>query len=143
MVTTLRVEDRLDCALNFRVWKTKVLNILEENDLEEYVNRVILKPTYNNGKENHKKNQAKEKRILIDSVKYHLIPHISQLKIAKEEYDALTYLFEMNNPRRKRALRRKLRDIKMMKVDTVTTFFMKILFLHLLVVFSIHGKLLL
>lgn len=78
-----------------------VLNIMEENEVDDYVNRVIPKPTDNNGKAKHKKNEAKENRILIDSVKDHLIPHISQLKTAKQIYDALTGLFETNNPSRK------------------------------------------
>lgn len=72
------------------MWKTRVLDILEENDLDDYVNRVILEPTYDNGKATHKRNHNKVKRILIDLVKDHLIPYISQLKIDKEVYDALT-----------------------------------------------------
>ena len=126
MVTTLRVEDRLDAALNFRLWKTKVLNILEENEVDDNVNRVILEPTDDNRKATYKRNQAKAKRILIDSMKDYLIPHISQLKIAKEVYHTLVGLVETNNPSMKRALRGKLQGIKMTKVDTITTFFMKI-----------------
>ena len=48
------------------------------------------------------------------------------MKIDKEVYDALIGLFEMKNPNRKRALRNKLCDIKMTKVDTIATYFMKI-----------------
>lgn len=50
MVTMPRVEDRLDGALNFKYWKTRVLNLLEENDLDDYVTRVISEPTNDNGK---------------------------------------------------------------------------------------------
>lgn len=56
MVITLRVEDRLDDALKFRAWKTRVLNILEENEVDDYLNRVIPEPKNDNGKEKHKKN---------------------------------------------------------------------------------------
>lgn len=55
-MTTLRVEDRLDGALNFKSWKTRVLNLLEENDLDNYVTRVIPEPTGDNGKATYKKN---------------------------------------------------------------------------------------
>lgn len=50
MVTTIKVEDRLDGALNFRSWKTRVLNIPEENGSNDYVNRVIYEPTNDEGK---------------------------------------------------------------------------------------------
>jgi hypothetical protein len=39
MSTSMRVEDRLDGADNFRSWKKKVLLILEENDLSDYVKK--------------------------------------------------------------------------------------------------------
>ena len=93
----LRVEDRLDGALNFRSWIARVLNLLKENDLDDYVTRVIIEPIDDNRKKAYKKNQAKVKRIFFDSVKDHLIPHISQLKTTKEVYDALTSLFETTN----------------------------------------------
>lgn len=126
MVTTLRFEDRLEGALNFMSWKASVLNLLEENDLDDYVTRDVTELTNDNGKAAYKKNQAKAKRILYDSMKDHLIPIISPLKVAKECYDALTSLFVTKNPSRKRALKNKLHDIKMTKNDTIATFFMKI-----------------
>ena len=98
MVTTLRFEDILEGAFNFKSQKATVLNLLEENDLDDYVSRVVPKSTDDNGKVANKKNQDKAKRILFDSVKDHLIPLISQLKTAKEVYDALTGLFENKEP---------------------------------------------
>jgi hypothetical protein len=44
MVSTLRVEDRLDGATNFRAWKARLLFLLEENDLKDYVEMVISDP---------------------------------------------------------------------------------------------------
>jgi hypothetical protein len=125
MVTTLRTlraEDRLDGAMNFRSWKIRINNILEENDLDDYVKNEIVAPTDDAGKATYKKNLAKEKGILIDSVKDHLLPHISQKKTTKEIYDSLTSLFETKNPSRKRALQSQLRNLKMTKDDTITPF---------------------
>jgi hypothetical protein len=34
MVSSLRVEDRLDGATNFRSWKTMILFILDENEIQ-------------------------------------------------------------------------------------------------------------
>lgn len=126
MVTTLRIEDILEGALNFNSWKARILNLLKENDLDDYVTKEVAEPTDDNGKTTYKKNQAKAKRILFDSVKDHLIHIISPLKTVKECYDALIKLFETKHPSRKRALKGKLHTIKMMKNDTIATLFTKI-----------------
>lgn len=126
MVTTLRVKDRLDGALNFNSWKARIMNLLEESDLDGYVTRAVEEPTDDAEKASYKKNQAKAKRFIYDSVKDHLIPIISPLKNVKECYNALVKLFEIKTPSRKRALKSKLRSIKMTKDDTIATFFTKI-----------------
>lgn len=84
--------------MNFNSWKARVLNLLDENDLDDYVTKGVAEPTDDNGKETYKKNQAKEKRILFDLVKDRLIPIISPLKTPKECYDALIKLLETKNP---------------------------------------------
>ena len=40
---------------------------------------------------------VKAKRIIVDSMKDHLIPHVSSLKTYKEMFDSLTKLFEGKN----------------------------------------------
>ena len=99
---------------------------MEEKDLDDYVTRVVAEPTNDDGKTTYKKNQAKAKRILFDSMKDHLILYFSPLKTAKECYDALIKLFETKILSRKRALKGKLRNVKMMKNATIATFFTKI-----------------
>jgi hypothetical protein len=74
----------------------------------------------------HKKNEANTKRIMIDSVRDHLIPHIVELKTAKEMYDALVGLFESKNTSRKLSLRNHLHCITMTTSDSVATYFMKV-----------------
>jgi hypothetical protein len=44
MVSTLRVEDRLERATNFRAWKARILLLLVENDLKDYVEMVVPEP---------------------------------------------------------------------------------------------------
>lgn len=41
----------------------------------------------------HNKKVAKAKRIILDFVKDHLIPHIAEKKSAKDMYDALITLY--------------------------------------------------
>lgn len=126
MVTSLRAEDQLDGAAKFRSWKTRILLILEENEIQNYVKENVPEPEDNEEKAKHKKNEAKANRILIDSVKDHLIPHISELKDAKKMFDTLLGLFKSKNTSRKLALRNQLRCITMTKSDSVAIYFMKI-----------------
>ena len=43
-MNSVKVEDRLDGAFNFNSWKSRVLIILEENDLLKFVNEKVPKP---------------------------------------------------------------------------------------------------
>ena len=49
----------------------------------------------------HKKNLVKDKNIIVDSIKDHLIPQVSSLNTPKEMFDSLTKLFEGKNINRK------------------------------------------
>jgi hypothetical protein len=42
----------------------------------------------------HKKNEKKAKIIVLDSLKDHLIPHISKLQTTRKMYEALNRLYE-------------------------------------------------
>ena len=104
MVLSLRYEDRLEGARNFRSWRTRLLVVLEENNIEDHVNKEIPEPEGDDEKIAFRMNEGKAKRIIIDSVKDHLIPHISEQDSAKKMFDALVNLFESNNTSRRLAL---------------------------------------
>jgi hypothetical protein len=94
MATSMRVEDRLEVSRNFRSWKHRLQMILDENDLLEHVTVGVPEPDEVEKKTKHKKNEKKAKGIMSDSVKDHLIPHISELQIARKMYEALNRLYE-------------------------------------------------
>jgi len=89
---SVKPEDRLEGASNFNVWKARILNILEEHDLYAFVYGVVEEPTTNAGRTNFKKNQAKAKRIIFDSVKGSIMPVIASLKTAKECFDTHKFI---------------------------------------------------
>jgi hypothetical protein len=120
------VEDRLNGTANFSSWKSRFLITLEESDLMKYIEEVVPESADDAKKSQWRKNDAKDRKIIIYSMRDHLIPHISNLKTAKQMYDALKKLFESNNTNRALSLRHQLRNLKMTKPDTVATFFMKI-----------------
>jgi hypothetical protein len=72
------------------------------------------------------KNKMKEKRIVSDSVKDHLIPHISELKTTKQMYDALSRLYESKDINRNLALRNQLRNIKMGNSESISSYLMRV-----------------
>ena len=64
MMNHTKVEDKLEGANNFRSWKYGISLILEENDLEKYVNEEVLEPEGEEAKANHNKNMIRAKRII-------------------------------------------------------------------------------
>jgi hypothetical protein len=56
--------------------KERVLLLMEENDLKEYVKSVFTTPTNPQELKTHKKKEVKAKQVLLESMKGHLIPHI-------------------------------------------------------------------
>ena len=81
------LEDRLEGTFNFSTWKERVINILEEHDIDSFVTSMIEEPTTISGRTNYKKNQAKEKRIIYDFMKDNLMLVITPLKMEKECFD--------------------------------------------------------
>ena len=91
------LEDSLGGDDNFWAWKYRISLILEENYLDQYISEEVPKPKGDKAKDTHKKNLIKPKRIIADSIKDNLIPHVACLKIPKEVFDALTKMFEGKN----------------------------------------------
>ena len=118
MTNNTKLEDKLEGAENFWAWKYRVLLILEEHDLENYVKEEVAKPKGDEDKAKHKKNMIKAKTIIVDSIKDHLIPHVSSLKTPKEMFDALARLYEGKNINRKMTLRTQLKGVKMENSDS-------------------------
>ena len=66
------------------------------------------------------------KMIIVDSIKDHLIPHVSSLKTPKEMFDALTKLYEGKNINRKMTLRIQLKNVKMQIPETIQSYFTRV-----------------
>ena len=92
-----KLDEKLEGADNLRDWKYRISLVLEENELDSYINKEVPVPEGDEAKALHKKNLVKAKRIIADSIKDHLIPHVSSLKTSKELFDSLTKLFEGKN----------------------------------------------
>ena len=82
MVNHIRLEDRLEGASKFSSWKIRVMIILREMELEEYIETNISMPENESEKVTWKKHNNKAIKIIIDSVKDHILPSISSRKVA-------------------------------------------------------------
>ena len=73
----LRVEDRLDGGGNWIPWRARIVLLLEEYELWEIVETTVAVPTDPISLAEFKKKNIKAKRIILDSVKDHIIPHVA------------------------------------------------------------------
>ena len=94
--------------------------------MDGYISTVVEDPTSNAGCINFKKNQAKVKWIIYDSVKDNLMYVITLLNTTKECFDTLTNLYENKAMSQKREFKKKLQNLKMEKGKIVAYFFTKI-----------------
>jgi hypothetical protein len=141
-VVSVKVKDRLDGVSNFLTWKARLTLLLKEQDLWEVVTSGVSPPapaqTVAQGtqqvqavadptaQETMEKKDIKAQRVILEVVKDHLIPHVSEKNNAKEMYDALVSLFQSDNLNRKMILRTKLKECKMTNSDNVTSYLMRI-----------------
>ena len=81
MATSLRFEDRLDGESNFSPWKEIIVLLLEESELWDIVEKSITVPEKTAdaaGYAAYQKKNVKAKRLILDAIKDHLIPHLSE-----------------------------------------------------------------
>ena len=70
----------------------------------------------------YKKNSIKAKRLILDGVKDHVIPHVRGKDHAFEVWAALTSLYQNSNENRKMALTDKLKTIRMKGSESVVAY---------------------
>ena len=91
---SMKSENKLDGASNFRAWKTRIDLILAKNKVLDIVKGKIVKPEFEEGKEKESQNVAAMEKfkdgdinamsIIMDSIKDHLIHYISNLDSSKK-----------------------------------------------------------
>ena len=107
-----KLDENLEGSDNFRAWKYRISLVLEENELDSYINGEVLVSEGDEAKALHKKKLVMAKRIIVDSIKDQLIPQVSSLKTPKEMFDALAKLFEGKNINQEMTRRNQLKNVK-------------------------------
>ena len=80
MAPSTKLEEKLEGIENFRAWKHRIGLILKENDLDKYIANEVTEPKEAEAKEKHKKDLIRAQRIIVDSIKDHLIPQVASKK---------------------------------------------------------------
>ena len=127
MVNHIRIEDRLDGASNFSSWKIRLLIILREMELKNYIETNLPMPENESEKTTWKRHNNKPMKIIIDSVKDHILPFIANLKTAFDMVTTIQSIFEINNTSRLLTLKQDLLYIKMKNGESTTSYFLRII----------------
>ena len=72
-----KLDENLEGANNFWSLKYRISLVLEENELDPYINEEVPIPEGDEAKALHKKNMVMEKRIIVDKSRitsYHMCP---------------------------------------------------------------------
>ena len=130
MVFGLKVEGRLEGAANFIPWKARISLILEENELWDIVHSTTANPVVvladATDKAAFMKRDVRARRVILDVVKDHVIPHISTKYHAFQMWTALTNLYQSLNENKKMVLREKSKSVHMGKGEGMASYFTKI-----------------
>jgi hypothetical protein len=120
----MRVEDRLVGTSNWSSWKARMVFVLEDLDLWDIVEAVVppIPVTAPVLVAEYRKRNNKAKRNISDAVPDHIIPHVTGKAHAYEMWASLCKLYESSNENRKMVLHDRLRGIRMLKDESVTSF---------------------
>ena len=111
----LRHQDRLDGASNFVIWKARILAVLDEHHIKDHALNTIVIPFDANPLKKYEEAQDKAKRMIMDEVKDHVIPHIVKKNTTREMWTSLTSMYQGTFVQLKMLLEDKLRLFHMQK----------------------------
>ena len=77
-------QDRLEGASNYVIWKSRIEFLLDEHDLEALIDSAVAEPLDAAHLRQFKKNMARAKRLILDGVKGHIVPHIAAKNTPRE-----------------------------------------------------------
>ena len=126
MATSTKLEDKLEGIKNFWAWKYRIGLILRENVLGKYIKGEVAEPEEDEAKEKRKKDLIRAMRIIVDSIKGHLIPKVSSKETLEEMYDSLSIMYEGRNIYINMNLRAQLKKTKMIQGESIQDYFARV-----------------
>ena len=111
MAYTITPEDRFDRKEHFDAWKFRIMMILEENDVRQFVDKAPKQPPLEPHKSIWSKGNRKAIQIILDGVKNDIVPMLTKHQTAFDMMNALQNAYEVNNATRVLTLKRQLNQI--------------------------------
>lgn len=71
----------------------------------------------------YQKDEAKARRMIVDGVRDHIVPHLAEKDTTKKMWDAINKLFQGKNMYWKMILREKLKSTKQNRGENVVSYF--------------------
>ena len=90
----LRDQDRLEGASNYVIWKSRIEFLHDEHDLKALIDNAVAEPLDAAHLRQFKKNMARAKRLILDGVKDHIVPHIAAKNTARELWVGLEKIYQ-------------------------------------------------
>ena len=87
-------QDRLDGLSKFSVWKARILIVLEAYNLRDHAEQTLATPTDPDLLRKHKEAAGHAKRLIMDGIKDHIVPHLAEKKTTNDMWKAFTSLYE-------------------------------------------------
>ena len=126
MAMFLRIEEKLDGIPNYVVWKDKIQTVFEEAIVWDIVRQEVEPLTVAEELAELKKNNAKAKRILMDSLKDHVVPQVRGNTYAYQMWTTLITLYWSTNESKKMVLKEQLKNIRMTKAESVVHYLSRV-----------------
>ena len=104
----LRDHDKLDGASNFVIWKARILSVLDEHRINHIIESTVAVPVDADSLKKYEEAQAKAKRLIMDGVKDHVVPHIAEKNTSHEMWTSLTTLYQGTSVQRRMLLENQL-----------------------------------
>ena len=105
----------MDGLSKFFIWKARIMIVLEAHNFRDHAEKTLATPTDLDLLRKHKEAVAHAKRLIMDGIKDHIVPHLAEKKTTNEMWKALISLYEGNFFQRKMLLETQMRSLKMTK----------------------------
>ena len=125
MSNTIKGENKLEEASNYKSWKKRIDLILEKNKVLDLVKGKVKKPTEDSSDADKIKFRELELvaiSLMVERIKDNLVPFIANINHAEEMYEILSKLFTIMNIGQVASLKNEPRTTKMTKEDIMEAF---------------------
>ena len=123
----LRLEYALEGSSNCIAWKDRMDAVLQDNGLNEFIDKDIPKPPITNAQDlaEWRKCVAKVRRIILEGVRDHFVSNLHGKDTPYAMWQHLIDLFQNNSDHKTLALKDKLQKIKIKKGDIIPQYLSK------------------